>query len=82
MTKLKKLNLAVNVCKVFSSGLLIGMAFSFLQIFWPYSDRIMAFLLMVFCGLACALLDCIRAEIEVRYNVERLTREHERSFDD
>ncbi len=81
MTKLKKLKLAVNFCKVFSTAFAVGTAFSFLQIFWPYSDRIMAFLLLVFCGCAWALISCIQAEMEVRYNVERLTREHERSID-
>lgn len=81
MKELKKLRLTINFCKVFATAFAVGMAFSFLQIFWPYSDRVMAFLLMVVCGCAWALISCIQAEMEVRYNVERLTRERERSID-
>lgn len=77
MKELKKLRLIINFCKVFAAAFAIGMAFSFLQIFWPYSDRIMAFLLMVFCTCATILLNIMVTEFENRYKELKLENDYE-----
>ncbi len=77
MKELKKLRLTINFCKVFATAFAVGMAFSFVQIFWPYSDRIMAFLLMVFCTCATILLNIMATEFENRYKELKLENGYE-----
>lgn len=77
MTEMKQLRLIINICKVFATAFAVGMAFSFLQIFWPYSDRIMAFLLMVFCTCATILLNIMATEFDKRYEELKLENDYE-----
>lgn len=81
---LKRIRLARNVCRVFSIAFLFGAVFYFFNIFYPLSDKVMAFLLCIFCMFAGLMLDLMRGECEERYAVEKviLEKEEEEEWED
>ena len=78
---MKKMRFAKNMCSVFAVASACGASFSFANVFAYGADKVMAFLLLLFCATLYILLEVMKSEFEVRYEVLRLKNEKEMAYE-